>query len=57
MAIGYTECPYCYKETEIDYEGQKQGEEFKQICNHCNKEFITYYELSIDFYSKELGEK
>ena len=53
MPIGYTECPFCYKDTEVDYEGMGQGEIFKQTCKHCKKVFDVYFELSIEFYSRQ----
>lgn len=40
MPIGYTECPYCNKEAEVDYEGQKQGEQFIETYNHCKKSLM-----------------
>jgi hypothetical protein len=48
--IDYTECPYCEKETEISYEGIEQNTDFECNCDHCNKVFVCYYELSIEFY-------
>jgi len=59
MPVGYTDCPYCYKETELDYEGQKNGDVFTATCEHCHKDYEVYFELTIDFYSsvkKELEE-
>ena len=55
MPIGYTECPYCFNETEIDYEGEEEAELFKETCKNCNHIFDVYFQMSIDFYPSVLN--
>ena len=45
MSITYADCPYCDEETEIDYEGSEDGEEFKTECSKCGKEFTCNVEF------------
>jgi hypothetical protein len=57
MTIGYTRCPYCDKEVEIDWDGREQGVIFTQVCTKCDETFEVYYELSIDFFASKIKEK
>lgn len=45
MTETYGTCPYCDEETEIDYEGNEDGQEFKTECEKCGKTFSCNIEF------------
>jgi len=45
MSYTYANCPYCDKETEINYEGSEDGQEFETQCSNCGKEFSCNIEF------------
>ncbi len=47
--VGYADCPYCEKETEVEFEGFSEGEEFEVECDGCEKEFVCSYQTDISF--------
>jgi len=43
---GYLDCPYCDKETMVEFEEHNPGQDIEDYCEHCEKEFT--YQLEID---------
>lgn len=54
--IEYEDCPYCEKQTEINYEGVDEGVDFEQECANCNKDFICNYTQDISINTKTMEE-
>lgn len=47
MTITYSECPYCDEETEVNFEGEEEGQEFEETCDKCGKDFLCNVEFDV----------
>lgn len=46
---GYLDCPYCDKETMVEFEEYDSCEDIEDCCEHCGKEFIYQFESDVIF--------